>query len=196
MHTSFLTAFSLTVAFSLGTIAGSAQRQPVLTLTGKPGGAFKASGSQTTTISSIIDASSIMQITRSNIEQYSKSAQSKPLTITKQVDAASPLLYQAHNTNELIPQLSWMLYKPGDNSKYKVVTLDNVTIANLTVKKVAKDPNSKPVANQKTAKATSTPATSTAPDTEELSFNYQKISIVYFSNGSTSTADDWNSNNQ
>jgi type VI secretion system Hcp family effector len=177
----------LTFVLTAVTFAGRAQHGAVLSLTGKPSGAIKAGGSQTSTINSVIEASSIMQITRSNLKEYTTSP--KPLTITKQVDGASPSLLQAHNTSESIPQISLTLYKPGDNTKYKVITLDDATISNLTVKKVPKDPNSKPKAGQHV----SAPTTS---DTEEVTFTFHKISIVYYSGGSTSTSDDWSANNQ
>lgn len=189
---------SLTLALTATTIAASAQNHTILNMSGKSNGAIAAGGSKTSSINTIIDASSIMQITRSNIGEYSKMPKTTRLTITKQVDAASPQLLQAHNTNEVIPRVSLTLYKPGDNSKYKIITLEDVIISGLTVKKTAKDPDSKPVATQKTGKTTATPAAQASPavpDTEEISFTFQRISIAYFFNGSTSTSDDWNASN-
>jgi type VI secretion system Hcp family effector len=142
---------------------------------------------------SIVEASSVMQIKRSNIGQYANA--STRLTITKKADDVSPQLLQAHNSNQVIPQISLKLYKPGDNSKYKVVTLENVSIAGLTVRKGAKDPNSKPVASQKGGKSTTGQTASDTSDLETVSFTFKMISIVYFSNGSTSTSDDWTASN-
>jgi type VI secretion system Hcp family effector len=124
-----------------------------------------------------------MSITRSNIGQYSNA--SARLTITKKVDAASPQLLHANKTNAIIPRLTLTLYKPGDHSKSKIITLENVKIVSFSGGQAT------PVQNAKGTKAKGN-ATSEPSENETFSFTFQKISVIYYSNGSTSTADDWN----
>jgi type VI secretion system Hcp family effector len=135
---------------------------------------------------SIVEASSVMSITRSNIGQYTNG--SAHLTLTKKTDAASPQLLQAHTTNAAIPRLSLTLYKPGDHTKSKVITLENVKIVSISGGQAT------PVQNTKGTKAkgsaTTEPSTS---ENETFSFAFQKISVVYYSGGNVSTSDDWNS---
>ena len=163
-----LTCLCLTFALTVGTFARAQDR------------------SELNISNSIVEASSVMSITRSNIGQYTNG--STHLTLTKKADAASPQLLQAHTTNAVIPRLSLTLYKPGDHSKSKVITLENVKIASFSGGQAT------PVQNSKGTKvkgnATSEPSTS---ENETFSFTFQKISVVYYSGGNVSTSDDWNS---
>jgi type VI secretion system Hcp family effector len=135
---------------------------------------------------SIVEASSVMSITRSNVGQYANAT--TRLTITKKADAASPQLLQANKTNTLIPRLSLTLYKPGDHTKSKIITLENVKIVSFSGGQAT------PVQNSKGAKGKGN-ATSEPSENETFSFTFEKLSVVYFSSGSVSTADDWNANN-
>jgi type VI secretion system Hcp family effector len=168
IHPSMLTCLCLTFALTVGTFARAQDR------------------SELNISNSIVEASSVMQITRSNIGQYTNG--SPHLTLTKKADAASPQLLQAHTTNAVIPRLSLTLYKPGDHSKSKVITMENVKILSFSGGQAT------PVQNAKGAKGKGN-ATSEPSENETFSFTYQKISVTYFSSGSTSTADDWNANN-
>jgi type VI secretion system Hcp family effector len=139
---------------------------------------------------SIVEASSVMAITRSNIGKYSNS--STPLTITKKMDASSVQLLQASKTNAVIPRLSLTLYKPGDQSKYKVVTMENVKIVSFSGGQAT------PVQNTKGTKAKGNATTETSSDpsqNETYSFIYSAISVIFYSAGSVSASDDWTTNN-
>jgi type VI secretion system Hcp family effector len=192
LHTVFA-LLPLVAALSLGTNTGQAQVHSYMSLTGKPDGAFKARGGSSGNLTSVVDVSAIMGITRKD----AGSSAHGPLKVTKEVDPASPYLLQMHTTSEALPQISFMLYKPGDNSKWKVVTFDNAVITGLTVKKGAKNPNGDPgrgKANQQPA-APKTAAAQT-DEQEEVSFTFQKISVVYYSGGNVSATDDWNAASQ
>ena len=191
-------ALPLVALLSIGSLTGSAQYHNIMTLKGKSDGALKAKGGSSGDLTSVVDVSTIMSITRKD----AGSAAHGPLKVTKEVDPASPYLLQMHTTSEALPQISFMLYKPGDNSKWKVVTFDNAVITGLTVKKVAKNPNGDPgrgKANQKPAPASTPAPAAGSADTsglEEVSFTFQKISVVYYSGGNVSATDDWTSANQ
>lgn len=167
-HPSIQTTLYLAFALTVGTFARAQDR------------------SELNISNSIVEASSVMSITRSNIGQYTNG--STHLTLTKKADAASPQLLQAHTTNEVIPRLSLTLYKPGDHSKSKVITLENVKIVSFSGGPTT------PVRNSGGTKAkgnaTSEPSTS---ENETFSFTFQKLSVVYYSVGNVSTSDDWNS---
>jgi type VI secretion system Hcp family effector len=134
---------------------------------------------------SIVEASSVMPITRSNVGKYANI--SSPITITKKMDASSTQLMQASKTNAVIPHLSLTLYKPGDPSKSKVITFENAKIVSFSGGQAT------PVPNTKGAKAKGN-ATSEPTGNETLSFTYTGISVIYYSGGSVSTSDDWTSN--
>jgi type VI secretion system Hcp family effector len=167
-HPSMLTCLCLTFALTVGTFA-RAQDRSGLNIS-----------------NSIVEASSVMAITRSNIGKYSNS--STPLTITKKLDASSVQLLQASKTNAVIPRLSLTLYKPGDQSKYKIITMENVKIVSFSGGQAT------PVQNSGGAKAKGN-ATSEKSENETFSFTFTKISIVFYSGGSVSTSDDWTTNN-
>jgi type VI secretion system Hcp family effector len=197
LHTVFA-LLALAGMLSVGPLAGRAQYHSYMTLTGKSDGALKARGGSSGNLTSVVDVSAIMGITRKD----AGSSGHGPIKVTKEVDPASPYLLQMHTTSEALPQISFMLYKPGDNSKWKVVTFDNAVITGLTVKKVAKNPNGDPgrgKANQKPAPASTPAPAAGSVDTsglEEVSFTFQKISVVYYSGGNVSATDDWTSPNQ
>jgi type VI secretion system Hcp family effector len=168
-HRIILSCLCLTLALTVGTFARAQDR------------------SELNLNNSIVEASSVMQIKRSNIAQYTNAT--TRLTITKKTDAASPQLLQANKTNATIPRLSLTLYKPGDHSKSKIITMENVKIVSFSGGQAT------PVLNAKgtKAKGNATSETSTSGN-ETFSFTYTKISIAYFSSGSTTTTDDWTAN--
>jgi type VI secretion system secreted protein Hcp len=86
----------------------------------------------------------------------------KPLTITKQIDAASPLLYSACVTNENLTKVEMNLYAPGGTTPATKVTLTNASCSEL-------EHNAQ---------------------TETVSFTFQKITWTYISGGITAE-DDW-----
>jgi len=197
LHTVFA-LLALAGILSAGPLVGRAQFHNIMSLTGKSDGALKARGGSSGDLTSVLDVSAVMAFKRKDIP----SGLHGPITVTKEEDQASPSLMNMHSTGEVLPQISFKLYKPGDNTKWKVVTFDNATITGLTVKKVVKNPNGDPgrgKANQKPAPA-STPAPAAGSGgtggQEEVSFTFQKISVVYYSGGNVSATDDWTSPNQ
>jgi len=118
------TAFS--AVCSIWAEPGRAQK-PEMTLTPKKDGAFKAQGGSSIVLGSLKDVSSIMQITRSNIDGYLHNP--RALVISREPDAASTQLFNAYQNAEVIPEISFKLYKPGDNTKYKIVTLTPIVPA-------------------------------------------------------------------
>jgi type VI secretion system Hcp family effector len=180
----FYSLLALAAILSLGPLSGQAQYHFYMTIVGKQDGAFKGASTKAKH-KPILEAPVIMAISRKD----AGSSKNGQITFTKQVDESSPAIWQAHTSNEVLPEISFMVYKPGDDSKWKVITFNNAVINGVTVKKVAKDPNGRAKANQQ-------PAPSNTTDLEEISFNYQKISIEYYSGGSVSTTDDWNTPGQ
>jgi type VI secretion system Hcp family effector len=181
-------ATALSAVGSIWAQPGRAQK-PEMTLTPKKDGAFKAQGGSSIVLASLKDVSSIMRITRSNIDGYQRNPRA-PLVISKDPDAASTQLFNASQQAEVIPEISFKLYKSGDNTKYKIVTLNDVTIT-LAVKKVVKDPNS--ASGKKPAQTASAAGKTTQGSNgeENLSLNYTKLAVAYYSGGNASPADDW-----
>ena len=179
------TAFS--AVCSIWAEPGRAQK-PEMTLTPKKDGAFKAQGGSSIVLGSLKDVSSIMQITRSNIDGYLHNP--RALVISREPDAASTQLFNAYQNAEVIPEISFKLYKPGDNTKYKIVTLNDVKIA-LAVKKVVKDPNSASGRKPAQTAASAGKTTQDSNGEESLSLNYTTLAVAYYSGGSGTSADDW-----
>jgi type VI secretion system secreted protein Hcp len=182
----FFSLLALASILSLGPLSGQAQFHGYMDVTGKPDGAFKGASTKAKH-KPVLEAPLIMAITRKD----AGSTKHGPLSFTKEVDDSSPSLWQAHTSNEVLPELSFMVYKPGDESKWKVVTFNNAIINGVTVKKVAKNPN-----GDGRGKANQQPAPSSTGDQEELTFTFEKISVVYYSGGNVSTTDDWNTPGQ
>jgi type VI secretion system Hcp family effector len=182
-------ATTLSAVGSIWVQPGRAQK-PEMTLTPKKDGAFKAQGGSSIVLGSLKDVSSIMQITRSNIDGYQRNTRA-PLVISKEPDAASTQLFDACQHAEVIPEISFKLYKPGDNTKYKIVTLTEVTISHLTVKNVVKDPNSASGRKPAQTGARAGKTTQESNGEESMSLNFTKLAVAYYSGGNASPADDW-----
>ena len=86
----------------------------------------------------------------------------KPLTITKQIDATSPLLYNACVQNENLTSVVINLYAPGGTTPATKITLTNASCADLEHD----------------------------GQTETISFTFQKITWTYI-NGGITAEDDW-----
>jgi type VI secretion system Hcp family effector len=183
----FFSLLALAAVLSVGPLSGQAQYHGYMTIVGKPDGAFKGASTKAKH-KPVLEAPVIMSIMRKD----AGSSKHGPITFTKQVDESSPAIWQAHTSNEVLPEISFMIYKPGDDSKWKVVTFNNAVINGVTVKKVAKNPNGDPGKG----KANQQPAPSNTTDLEEISFTFDKISIEYYSGGNVSITDDWTSPNQ
>jgi type VI secretion system secreted protein Hcp len=105
----------------------------------------------------------------------------KPLTITKEIDVSTPLLYNALVMNENITELTLFFWTTatggaaggGLEKQYYQVKLTNASIASITTEML----NNKDAENAK------------FPVLEEVSFTYQKIEWT-ITGGPTST-DNW-----
>jgi type VI secretion system Hcp family effector len=170
---------------------------PAMTLTPKKDGAFKAQSASSIVLSNLKDVSSIMKIDRSNIEVYQHNSKAPlviSIVVSKGQDAASTQLLNACQNAEVIPEISFKLYKPGENTKYKIVTLNDVTIARLTDKKVVKDPNSASGKKPAQTGAAEGKSTQNSNGEESLSLTFTKVEVAYYSGGNGSATDDWTTN--
>jgi type VI secretion system Hcp family effector len=161
---------ALLLVLSFGTFSVLAQRAESF------GGSIDIQGSRTKITGALTDATAIMAITKRNVA----TAKGQTITVERETDAASPKLYQAVSANEMLPKVIFKVYKPGDPTKYKIITLGNALIT-----KVSKGPKQP---------STAKPNTDTH-EKEEIAFTFTKISVEFFG-GSTSTTDDWTANNQ
>lgn len=94
--------------------------------------------------------------------------QYKPITIVKQVDAATPRLFDACATNEILPSVTFVLHPPGASADQLKVTLTNASCADLT----------------------DSTSDSGTMELETIHFTFQKITIEHLI-GKTSFQDDW-----
>lgn len=63
--------------------------------------------------------------------QASGKRQHKPFVVTKEIDAASPLLFKACTTNETLPEVVLNLYAPGGSTPKTTVKLTNASCSAL-----------------------------------------------------------------
>jgi type VI secretion system secreted protein Hcp len=101
----------------------------------------------------------------------------KPFTITKEVDRASPLLYNVLVNNENIKTFRLDLWQPtqlGQEKQHYAVELTNANISAIQLK----------MANNRHPKLMK------LPEYEEISFTYQKICWTW-TDGGISAEDDW-----
>jgi len=108
--------------------------------------------------------------------------QYQPVTITKEIDATSPQIFQALATNETLTTVTIEFLTSSTDGKeltYYVVTLKNATVSEV---------------HQHMDQVTATPAgTSDVPiePLEDVSFTFEQIEVT--SNvGQTTAADSWN----
>jgi len=167
---------ALTLVLSLGT--GIVMAQPAQGTVGS----IDIQGSRTKFTGSLKEASMIMDITTKNVG----TKKGGTITITREVDAASPKLYDAYNSKEALPKVIFKVYKPGDPTKYKIVTLEGAIITKV-VKGVKQPTSAKPNPNTHKENDTS--------EMENVSFTFTAIMVENLG-GSTSASDDWTSNNQ
>jgi type VI secretion system secreted protein Hcp len=103
--------------------------------------------------------------------------QHKPVTITKEIDKSSPLLYTVLCTNENLTEVVFKFWKPsaaGKEVQYYTIKLTN---ANIAARKTF-FPNMLVAENTR------------LPHLEEVAFTYQKIEWT-FEDGGISFQDDW-----
>jgi type VI secretion system Hcp family effector len=111
--------------------------------------------------------------------------QHKPLTITKEVDSASPLFLNAHWTSEVLQSVVFNIVAPrggqGGEQVYQTITLTNAQIVGYT-RNVPPPVKPKP--------GSGTLRQMTTNELEEFDLVFQKITYTNAS-GSTSASDDW-----
>jgi type VI secretion system secreted protein Hcp len=94
----------------------------------------------------------------------------KPFIITKELDKASPVLYEMLVTNEIISEWQlqfWASSKAGEEIQRYTVKLTNASISDISFRM----PNTK------------VPETAKLSEYEEVSFNYQKIEWIWVDGG-------------
>jgi len=97
--------------------------------------------------------------------------QHKPISITKPIDKATPLLFQALVTNENLSNVELRFYKPdrtGREQLYYTIELTNASIAGIGQSQLVGDPM----------------------PLEEVSFTYEKI-VWTWTDGGITAEDDW-----
>jgi len=146
------------------------------------GGSIDIQGSRTKFTGTAQDLTSIMAITTKNVD----TKKGQTITIGRERDGASPNLFQeCVNTKEVLPKVVFKVFKPGDPTRYKIITLTNATISKVSSR--APQPNT----GHGNAKAHENGSS----QMEDVSFAFTAIDIQNFA-GSTSTSDDWTANNQ
>ena len=101
--------------------------------------------------------------------------QHKPLTITKEIDKSTPLLFNVLTTNENLPEFKLEFYRPsptGATEMYYTIELVNANIASIS----------------------SFQSSSSSLPREHISFVYEKI-IWTWTEGGITVEDDWASPN-
>ncbi len=104
----------------------------------------------------------------------------EPLHITKEVDASTPLLYQAFTDNELITNFTLRFWRPGSSGKeeqYYTIELVNAHIDGINQEML----NNKYPENMQ------------HKEREHISFVYEQI-IRTYEDGESSSSDSWSEN--
>jgi|GEM_PF-4184006 type VI secretion system Hcp family effector len=161
---------TLLLASSMGT--GLLMAQPVPS----GGGSIDIQGSRTKVTGTIQDATTIMAITTRNVA----TTKGQTITIGREKDASSSNIYQALSTKEVFPKVIFKVFKPGDPTRYKIITLRDATIVKVSTR--TKQPNTGH-------------SNADTHEMEDISFTFTSIAIENIA-GSTSTTDDWTANNQ
>ena len=182
MNTRILRCFAVGAVLLASTSTAFAERNAYLTLKGAKQGDIKGSVTQkghegqimvqayNHEIVNPIDAATGMPTGK---------RQHKTLTILKEVDRSSPLLYTALRTNENIEEFTLRFYAAsptGQETQYFTITLTNARIAGI---KAAMLDNLRPE-NVK------------IPFREEVAFTYQKITWTWV-DGNITAEDSWES---
>ena len=110
--------------------------------------------------------------------QASGKRQHKPITITKEWDAASPQLYQALVTNEVLKSVLFEFLKTnpdGEEYVHHTIKLTNATVANIKAYVDLTDTSGDPYDGH---------------ELEDIAFSFQKIEMANV-DGKTMAVDDW-----
>ena len=137
----------------------------VMTIKGEKQGAFKGESSRKD--SSDIELVSVLH-ERVGPEMVGDRRRHTPVVVTKEVGAASPQLFQAFQTNEKLPVVALNIgSQTGGAGAGKLKVVESIVLKNATVSNVRK-----------------------VGRLEEITFNYEAITVTW-SDGSTTTNDDW-----
>ena len=117
-----------------------------------------------------------------NVGQLTGKRQHSPLTIVREVDSSSPLLWQGLCTNEVLKSVDISLVGRPPSGSGEVV-VERITLTNAVISKI----------HRYSPRLGSSRDVHNPSELEEIQFTFQKIT---FSNvaGSISTSDDWTSN--
>ena len=107
--------------------------------------------------------------------------QHKPITITKEIDKSTPLLFQALVSNENLTEVIIRFYAPDNKGTGVEKLVYTIKLTNATIGSIAED-----MLNNKTEDGIRMPVL------EMISFAYQKIEWVWTDGGITAN-DDWSS---
>jgi type VI secretion system secreted protein Hcp len=160
-----LVRFLLLVATLVLLVALPATAQPggVMFVTGAKQGAFKGGAREGIRVIEVMHSVTSPRDPQSGLASRSGKRQWKPITIVKEVDAASPKLFRALQTNELL-QVELEFNAAGKAPK--TVNLGEARI--VSIRKARQG----------------------AREVEHIQFVYQKIEVT-FRDGRKSYADDW-----
>ena len=136
------------------------------------GGTMTITGPRTKVTGSLRDATSVMNVTLKNVA----SKQHDILTVTREKDEASPQLMKVVSTKEVLSKVVFKVFKPGDPSKYKIITLTNAVITSIN-----------------SIKERTSGSRVDTHELEEVHFTFQKIEVENVAGGKSAT-DDWEAN--
>ncbi len=105
--------------------------------------------------------------------------QHKPLTITKEIDRSTPLLYQALVNNESFPEVVLRFFAPDMKGAGKEIQIYTIKLANANIISIVDD-----MANIKIAENIKLPLL------EMISFTYQRIEWTW-NDGDITSTDSW-----
>jgi type VI secretion system secreted protein Hcp len=131
-------------------------------VTGTKQGAIKAEASPAGAPAGAIQLSGVVREAPIATGMAAGKRQHSPITITKEVDAASPKLFQASDSHEVLSQVVIGFQGGGAADTAQKIVLTNATI--LSIRKAGK--------------------------TEQITLDYQAIDVTYAKGGKTAT-DDW-----
>lgn len=112
-----------TAAILLALTAG-----PVYLRAQSPAPTFEIQGTKTKLTGVLIDAKDLEKATP---RSAAASPAHQPIKIVRAVDASSPLLFKSCTTGEKLGTVTFKVYKPGDPTKFKYVTLKDAIITKI-----------------------------------------------------------------
>jgi len=135
-------------------------------------GSFKAEGQETSAEGSLTDASMIFHLTRKDALTKAHA----PLSVSRKADAASPKLLQWCSNKEKLNKITFTVYKQGDSSRFKVVTLGDAVISGIKVTRTGKLAGGSRTGD---------------PAEEKITLHYRALSVVYYKGNSVMATDNW-----